>query len=204
MNKRKNIGITLRIQAPATISVKIYAHGIWKTSLFIVDFTVYVHMYIFKVFINWKIETRQKETFIDYIVLRKHWIPSTVHSIQLEYHSVQRSNERHSRIKLFMTLLKVTIINTEGKIIPFNAFLPSMHLHLIFWITLFLANNKYKSFVLVFQVLIFVVVLTYCVQCRSKTKWITNFQTNIFRINLISIESFLFALEIFHLIWSLA
>lgn len=121
MDKKKNIGITLRTQAPATISVKIYSHGIWKTSFFIVDFTVCVHMYILKGWINWKIETRQKETFLDYTVLRKHWIPwipSTVHSIQLEYYSVQRSNERHSRIKLFMTLLEVTIINTEIKIIP--------------------------------------------------------------------------------------
>lgn len=110
-----------------------------------VHFIVHVHMYILKDYINWKTETRQKEKFHDYIVLRKHWTPSTVHhSIQSEYCSMQRANERHSRIKLFMTLLEVTVIIREVKMLFLLCISPYMHLHLIFNIIWFLA--KYFCF----------------------------------------------------------
>lgn len=128
----------LRIQAPATITQCENIFTRYLQNFFVVHFTVHVHMYILKGYINWKIETRQKEKFLYYIVLRKHWNPFTVHSIQSVYCSMQRANERHSRSKLSMTLLGVTITITAVKILlllcipPFYAF-TSHFLAKYFW-----------------------------------------------------------------------
>lgn len=93
--------------------------------------------------------TVEREKFPNYIFLRKYGASSTIQSAQLEYHSMQRANEAHSRI---MAFLEVTVIITEVKI-PFLLHIPpSMHLHLIFKIMWFLV--KYFHY---FQVLIFVV-----------------------------------------------
>lgn len=112
------------------------------------------------------------------IFLRKPWASPTIHSIQLKNHSMQRANERHSKSKLFMAFLEVTIISTEVKIPVLLHIPPSMHLHHIVKTIGFLV--KYFQY---FQVFIFVVLWLFVGNVAA-----TNLQIDMCKINLISME----------------